>query len=115
MTKCLVGLSVLLLLGVTNAAVTPYTNLAAGQRVYASATCGTYGSELFCKIGGNDVGWNVFGSNAVQQCDTCDANSEYKRYPAENAVDGTESWWQSPLVSNNYVNEVNFTVDLEKV
>ncbi|KAF2985215.1 hypothetical protein EK904_007529 [Melospiza melodia maxima] len=48
-----------------------------------------------------------------QFCDYCNAADPSKAHPITNAIDGTESWWQSPPLSMglNY-NEVNVTLDL---
>lgn len=51
-----------------------------------------------------------------QTCDICDPNSEDKRHPPEYAVDGDETWWQSPPLSRDMkYNEVNLTIDLGQV
>ncbi|XP_034839290.1 laminin subunit alpha [Maniola hyperantus] len=90
----------------------PYFNLALGKKITASATCGDEGSELYCKL----VGANVDHDETViqgQVCDVCDATNEAKRHPPEYAVDGMETWWQSPPLSRGMkYNEVNLTIDL---
>jgi hypothetical protein len=49
-------------------------------------------------------------------CDYCDPNHPDKRHPAEFAVDGAETWWQSPPLSRGVkYNEVNLTIDLGQV
>lgn len=59
--------------------------------------------DLICLIG-------------LQVCDYCDANDEAKKHPPEYAVDGMESWWQSPPLSRGMkYNEVNLTIDLGQV
>lgn len=51
-----------------------------------------------------------------QVCDYCDFNVESKSHPPEYAVDGMETWWQSPPLSRGMkYNEVNLTIDLGQV
>ncbi|KAF5306067.1 hypothetical protein FQA39_LY09045 [Lamprigera yunnana] len=46
-------------------------------------------------------------------CDNCDSSNPEKMHPASFAVDGIESWWQSPPLSRGMkYNEVNLTIDL---
>uniref|UniRef100_A0A803YEN2 Laminin subunit alpha 3 n=1 Tax=Meleagris gallopavo TaxID=9103 RepID=A0A803YEN2_MELGA len=48
-----------------------------------------------------------------QFCDYCNAADPRKAHPITNAIDGTESWWQSPPLSKGLkYNEVNVTLDL---
>ncbi|KRZ88222.1 Laminin-like protein epi-1 [Trichinella sp. T8] len=50
-----------------------------------------------------------------QNCEYCDASSVDYSYPAENMVDGTPRWWQSPPLSRGMqYNQVNITIDLEQ-
>ncbi|KRZ28597.1 Laminin-like protein epi-1 [Trichinella pseudospiralis] len=50
-----------------------------------------------------------------QNCEYCDASSVDYNYPAENMVDGTPRWWQSPPLSRGMqYNQVNITIDLEQ-
>ncbi|XP_026331928.1 laminin subunit alpha isoform X2 [Hyposmocoma kahamanoa] len=90
----------------------PYFNLAQGKKVTATATCGDEGPELYCKL----VGANADHDEHViqgQVCDFCDATNEAKKHPPEYAVDGMETWWQSPPLSRGMkYNEVNLTIDL---
>ncbi|XP_017779043.1 PREDICTED: laminin subunit alpha isoform X2 [Nicrophorus vespilloides] len=114
-----VCLWLVLLTGAANAKILtpPYFNLAQGRRVSATATCGedTGGPELYCKLVGptnaeNDVNTNVIQG---QHCDECDPSKPKKNHRPENAVDGKETWWQSPPLSRGMkYNEVNFTIDL---
>ncbi|XP_055994419.1 laminin subunit alpha-3 [Sorex fumeus] len=98
----------------------PYFNLAQAARIWATATCGERESggarprpELFCKLVG---GPTVPGSgHAIQGqfCDYCNSEDPRKAHPASNAIDGSESWWQSPpLSSGTMYNQVNVTLDL---
>ncbi|XP_018320894.1 laminin subunit alpha [Agrilus planipennis] len=93
----------------------PYFNLAENRTIRASATCGedTEGPELYCKLIGanaeNDVNVNLIHG---QFCDYCDPSRPDKRHPPEYAVDGMETWWQSPPLSRGMkYNEVNLTID----
>ncbi|XP_023289722.1 laminin subunit alpha, partial [Orussus abietinus] len=94
----------------------PYFNLAEGREIIASATCGvdTPGPELYCKL----VGANADQDEHInliqgQVCDYCDPENPEKRHPPEHAVDGMETWWQSPPLSRGMkYNEVNLTINL---
>ncbi|KAL0902126.1 hypothetical protein ABMA27_000070 [Loxostege sticticalis] len=90
----------------------PYVNLALGKKITATATCGDEGPELYCKL----VGANADHNERViqgQVCDFCDANDDMKKHPPEYAVDGMETWWQSPPLSRGMkYNEINLTIDL---
>lgn len=51
-----------------------------------------------------------------QVCDYCDPKIPEKNHPPENAIDGTEAWWQSPPLSRGMkFNEVNLTINFEQV
>ncbi|KOC61555.1 Laminin subunit alpha, partial [Habropoda laboriosa] len=51
-----------------------------------------------------------------QVCDYCDADNPEKRHPPEYAVDGMETWWQSPPLSRGVkYNEVILTINLGQV
>ncbi|XP_063239907.1 laminin subunit alpha [Bacillus rossius redtenbacheri] len=95
----------------------PYFNLAEGRRATASSTCGegVEGPELYCKLVGANADGSDVNINLIQGqvCDYCDPGSPDKRHPAEYAVDGAETWWQSPPLSRgSKYNEVNLTIDL---
>ncbi|KAK9695536.1 Laminin N-terminal (Domain VI) [Popillia japonica] len=95
----------------------PYFNLAEGRKIYASATCGedTEGSELYCKLVGANAENDLNVDNVIQGqfCDYCDPTKPDKMHPPEYAVDGMETWWQSPPLSRGMkYNEVNLTIDL---
>lgn len=52
----------------------------------------------------------------LQYCDHCDPNIPGKHHPPEHAVDGKETWWQSPPLSRGMkYQEVNLTIDLGQV
>ncbi|XP_077990916.1 laminin subunit alpha-1-like [Glandiceps talaboti] len=89
-------------------------NLAANSRIVANATCGENGPETFCKLVEH-----VPGKPAPNpQCRVCDAFSldPREQHPVENAIDGTNSWWQSPSIANgmNY-HFVTITLDLQQI
>lgn len=95
----------------------PYFNLAEGRTIWATATCGDSASpELYCKL----VGANLDKQdnphiNLIQGqvCDHCDGTDPRRAHPPENAIDGSEHWWQSPPLSRGTrFNEVNLTIDL---
>ncbi|XP_060535680.1 laminin subunit alpha [Cylas formicarius] len=94
----------------------PYFNLAEGKNITATATCGVgvEGPELFCKLIGSNSD-NEPSVNVIQgqYCDYCDPNTPGKHHPPEHAVDGKETWWQSPPLSRGMkYQEVNLTIDL---
>eukprot|EP00095_Tigriopus_kingsejongensis_P006099 maker-scaffold691_size110934-snap-gene-0.30 protein:Tk06099 transcript:maker-scaffold691_size110934-snap-gene-0.30-mRNA-1 annotation:"unnamed protein product" len=83
-------------------------NLAEGADVFVNATCGQYESEVYCTLSGLD--------KQREQCGVCDGSKPDKAHHIELALDGEETWWQSP--SLQYGSEYNFvtiTVDLKKV
>ncbi|XP_017881365.1 laminin subunit alpha [Ceratina calcarata] len=94
----------------------PYFNLAEGKEIIASATCGvdTPGPELYCKlVGANADQHEDINLIQGQVCDYCDPENPEKRHPPEYAVDGMETWWQSPPLSRGMkYNEVNLTINL---
>jgi hypothetical protein len=52
----------------------------------------------------------------LQYCDYCEKGIEGRSHPAENAIDGSERWWQSPPLSRGAkYNEINLTIDLGQV
>ncbi|XP_031783644.1 laminin subunit alpha [Nasonia vitripennis] len=98
----------------------PYFNLAEGKEIEATATCGvdTPGPEWYCQLAASNSDQknvDVAEQNIIQgqQCDYCDPNNPEKRHPPEYAVDGTETWWQSPPLSRGKKYEqVNLTISL---
>ncbi|XP_039586060.1 laminin subunit alpha-3-like [Passer montanus] len=96
----------------------PYFNLAAAARVWATATCGEAAGgggrpQLFCKLVGGPAAAPLGRAIQGQFCDYCNAADPSKAHPITNAIDGTESWWQSPPLSMGLkYNEVNVTLDL---
>ncbi|XP_031359594.2 laminin subunit alpha-3 [Lonchura striata] len=96
----------------------PYFNLAAAARIWATATCGEAAGgggrpQLFCKLVGGPAAAPLGRAIQGQFCDYCNAADPSKAHPITNAIDGTESWWQSPPLSMGLkYNEVNVTLDL---
>ncbi|XP_045509429.1 laminin subunit alpha [Colias croceus] len=90
----------------------PYFNLALGKKITATATCGDEGEELYCKLAGANADHDEHVIQG-QVCDICDSTNDAKKHPPEYAVDGMETWWQSPPLSRGMkYNEVNLTIDL---
>ncbi|KAG1688578.1 Laminin subunit alpha-2 [Nymphon striatum] len=86
-------------------------NLATNAIISANATCGVGRPEKYCKLVEH-----VFMTEP--QCSTCDAEhvDTSKRHPISNAIDGTDSWWQSPSLEHGRRYEwVTITVDLKQV
>ena len=108
----------------------PYFNLARGRKVTATSTCGIWENdannphrpEEYCKLtGANWVRYNEYYRDDSgiflkdgQLCDTCNPHDFAKAHLPDNAVDGTENWWQSPPFSRGkqYESNVTLTVDL---
>ena len=50
------------------------------------------------------------------ECGVCDAGDPHKSHPAGAAIDGEETWWQSPSLQNGpEFHYVTVTVDLKEV
>ncbi|XP_048364494.1 laminin subunit alpha-3 [Sphaerodactylus townsendi] len=96
----------------------PYFNLAETAHIWATATCGQDESgsprlELYCKLVGGPAASPAGHTIQGQFCDYCNAADPNKAHPITNAVDGTESWWQSPSLSQGLkYDEINVTLDL---
>uniref|UniRef100_A0A669QW11 Laminin subunit alpha 3 n=1 Tax=Phasianus colchicus TaxID=9054 RepID=A0A669QW11_PHACC len=95
----------------------PYFNLAETAGISATATCGEEAGggrpELYCKLVGGPAAAPLGRAIQGQFCDYCNAGDPSKAHPITNAIDGTESWWQSPPLSKGLkYNEVNVTLDL---
>ncbi|XP_050306912.1 laminin subunit alpha-1 [Anthonomus grandis grandis] len=81
-------------------------NLATKADIVANATCGSDYVQEFCRLA------------EPERCGICDENSADlgKRHPIINAIDGTNSWWQSPPLSYGKEFEfVSVTVDLKQI
>ncbi|KAI8499214.1 Laminin subunit alpha-2, partial [Branchiostoma belcheri] len=88
-------------------------NLATNAKITANATCGLNGPENYCKLVEHVPG-EPFPQDP--QCSVCDDNDPYLRHPIENAIDGTNSWWQSPTISQGrQYNWVTITLDLGQI
>ncbi|CAL4059747.1 unnamed protein product, partial [Meganyctiphanes norvegica] len=118
-SRALVAWVVALVAGLATAEVLtpPYFNLAKDRRIIASATCGkdVADPELYCKLVGAGTDHKEINFNLIQgqSCDICDPAHPEKYHPAEYAINGLESWWQSPPLSRGMkYNEVNLTIDL---
>lgn len=84
-------------------------NLATNAKITVNATCGETGPENYCKL-------VEHVSMREPQCGICDASSSSKQHPIENAIDGTNKWWQSPTLQNGKQYEwVTITLDLKQV
>ncbi len=87
-------------------------NIAQSADVFVNATCGGRDSEVYCKHDSS----GAVGFGRSPECGVCDASDPAKAHPIEHAVDGGESWWQSPSLQNGpEFNYVTITVDLKKV
>ncbi|XP_047673925.1 laminin subunit alpha-2-like, partial [Tachysurus fulvidraco] len=89
-------------------------NLASMAKISANATCGENRPEMFCKLVEHVPGQPVRNP----QCRVCNLRSEkiYERHPIAFAIDGTQSWWQSPSIKNGMdYHYVTITLDLQQV
>ncbi|XP_078319283.1 laminin subunit alpha-2-like isoform X3 [Crassostrea virginica] len=89
-------------------------NLATRSTITVNATCGEEKSEVFCKL----VDHVKIFPDKNSHCDICDARSQddRRRHPITNAINGRNSWWQSPTLTNGAVyNYVTITLDLRQV
>lgn len=89
-------------------------NLATRSTISVNATCGEEKSEVFCKL----VDHVKIFPYKNSHCDICDARSrdERQRHPITNAINGRNSWWQSPTLTNGAkFNYVTITLDLKQV
>ena len=100
----------------------PYFNLAVRKQIEATATCGegVDEKELFCKLTGADLASEELPANYEviqgQLCDFCNPRDPDQAHPSEQALDGTERWWQSPPLSRGLeFNKVNLTINLGQV
>ena len=89
-------------------------NLAARAQITTNATCGENGPEVYCRL----VEHVRRRPEDKIQCGICDANSPETTdtHPIDNAIDGSNSWWQSPSIGLGLkYNWVTITVDLKQV
>uniref|UniRef100_A0A672UU06 Laminin subunit alpha-2 n=1 Tax=Strigops habroptila TaxID=2489341 RepID=A0A672UU06_STRHB len=89
-------------------------NLATNALITTNATCGEKGREMYCKLVEH-----VPGQPARHpQCRICDQRSRVpqQRHPITNAIDGKNTWWQSPSIQNGIeYHYVTITLDLQQV
>ncbi|NXK18550.1 LAMA2 protein, partial [Arenaria interpres] len=89
-------------------------NLATNALITTNATCGEKGREMYCKLVEH-----VSGQPARNpQCRICDQKSRvpHQRHPITNAIDGKNTWWQSPSIQNGIeYHYVTVTLDLQQV
>ncbi|XP_006926219.1 laminin subunit alpha-2 isoform X1 [Pteropus alecto] len=89
-------------------------NLASNALITTNATCGEKGPEMYCKLVEHVPGQPVRNP----QCRICNQNSSnpYQRHPITNAIDGKNTWWQSPSIKNGIeYHYVTITLDLQQV
>ncbi|CAM1322109.1 LAMA1 (predicted), partial [Pycnogonum litorale] len=77
-------------------------NLALWTKVKTTSTCGAK-PEVYCILTGAGK-----KKKRDQDCSICDKEHYYHTHPITYATDGSEKWWKS----ENYVHEVNITMDL---
>uniref|UniRef100_A0A8C3H0K1 Laminin subunit alpha-2 n=1 Tax=Corvus moneduloides TaxID=1196302 RepID=A0A8C3H0K1_CORMO len=84
-------------------------NLASNALITTNATCGEKGREMYCKLVEHVPGQ----PERNPQCRICD---QRKRHPITNAIDGKNSWWQSPSIQNGIeYHYVTITLDLQQI
>ncbi|XP_053447622.1 laminin subunit alpha-2 isoform X1 [Nycticebus coucang] len=89
-------------------------NLASNALIMTNATCGEKEPEMYCKLVEHVPGQPVRNP----QCRICNQNSSnpYQRHPITNAIDGKNTWWQSPSIKNGIeYHYVTITLDLQQV
>uniref|UniRef100_A0A8C3JI83 Laminin subunit alpha 2 n=1 Tax=Calidris pygmaea TaxID=425635 RepID=A0A8C3JI83_9CHAR len=89
-------------------------NLATNALITTNATCGEKGREMYCKLVEHVPGQPARNP----QCRICDQKSRvpHQRHPITNAIDGKNTWWQSPSIQNGIeYHYVTVTLDLQQV
>ncbi|XP_036269558.1 laminin subunit alpha-2 isoform X2 [Pipistrellus kuhlii] len=89
-------------------------NLASNAIITTNATCGEKVPEMYCKLVEHVPGQPV----RDPQCRICNQNSSNpnQRHPITNAIDGKNTWWQSPSIKNGIeYHYVTITLDLQQV
>ncbi|XP_051711301.2 laminin subunit alpha-2 isoform X1 [Oryctolagus cuniculus] len=89
-------------------------NLASNALITTNATCGEKEPEMYCKLVEHVPGQPVRNP----QCRICNQNSTNpnQRHPITNAIDGKNTWWQSPSIKNGIeYHYVTITLDLQQV
>ncbi|XP_071807655.1 laminin subunit alpha-2-like isoform X1 [Asterias amurensis] len=93
-------------------------NLATRARITSNATCGESGPETYCRLVEHVPMGGMQMEPSHAQCQVCNLYSqdELERRWIFNAIDGTNSWWQSPTLANGkHYHWVTITVDLQQV
>ncbi|XP_061425546.1 LOW QUALITY PROTEIN: laminin subunit alpha-2 [Lethenteron reissneri] len=89
-------------------------NLASNSEITANATCGVREPETYCKLVEHVPG-RPFRNPQCRLCDQRSANPA-ERHSIQHAIDGTNSWWQSPSIQNGVqYHWVTITLDLRQV
>ncbi|NXJ43448.1 LAMA2 protein, partial [Ciconia maguari] len=89
-------------------------NLATNALITTNATCGEEGREMYCKLVEHVPGQPARNP----QCRICDQRSRFphQRHPITNAIDGKNTWWQSPSIQNGIeYHYVTITLDLQQI
>ncbi|NWU64822.1 LAMA2 protein, partial [Pterocles burchelli] len=89
-------------------------NLATNAVITTNATCGEKGREMYCKLVEHVPGQPARNP----QCRICDQRSRipHQRHPITNAIDGKNTWWQSPSIQNGIeYHYVTITLDLQQI
>ncbi|XP_078505043.1 laminin subunit alpha-2 isoform X3 [Lissotriton helveticus] len=89
-------------------------NLATNALITSNATCGEKGPQMYCKLVEHVPGRPVKNT----QCRVCDQRSSNAnvRHPITNAIDGKNTWWQSPSIQNGMeYHYITITLDLQQV
>ncbi|XP_069463573.1 laminin subunit alpha-2 isoform X3 [Ambystoma mexicanum] len=89
-------------------------NLATNALITSNATCGENGPQMYCKLVEHVPGKPIRNT----QCRVCDQGSANPnlRHPISNAIDGKNTWWQSPSIQNGMeYHYVTITLDLQQV
>ncbi|KAM6433798.1 laminin subunit alpha-2 [Rhynochetos jubatus] len=89
-------------------------NLATNALITTNATCGEKGREMYCKLVEHVPGQPARNP----QCRICDLRSRlpHQRHPITNAIDGKNTWWQSPSIQNGIeYHYVTITLDLQQI
>uniref|UniRef100_UPI0035901A93 laminin subunit alpha-2-like n=1 Tax=Myxine glutinosa TaxID=7769 RepID=UPI0035901A93 len=106
-------LLVLLFLSISEGHFSLLHNLNSMVKIETNATCGELEVERYCKL----VAHVSRSLTRDSQCSFCNMNSLYptERHPITNAIDGTNSWWQSPSIQNGLqYHYVTITLDLQQ-
>ena len=93
-------------------------NLASRAKISSNATCGDTGPERYCRLVEHVQRRHPYDQRDRLHCDVCDSHSRSPddAHPVTNAVDGSNSWWQSPTITKGQMyNWVTITLDLRQV